>query len=142
MVIPYFTYHCNSHHLTPYRRHIIINAIDRAIQTLQNHSPFVKRVFQNLEWKWKCIQVNGEYRGHLRFINGIISFHNLEELQNMLRNLNKSSLELGFSININKTKVMQNKYVQDKINLIIWNNVIVEKKLHVSFILKRIYLFP
>ena len=74
----------------------------------------MEKVFRKLRWEKRGIKIDSEYLSHLRFANGIIIFANsMEELQEMLRELNQASLEVGLSMNLKKTKVMYNEFAED-----------------------------
>ena len=74
----------------------------------------MEKVFRKLQWEKRGIKIDNEYLSHLWFANGIIIFANsMEELQEMLRELNQASLEVGLSMNLKKTKVMYNEFAED-----------------------------
>ena len=75
---------------------------------------FLEKVFRKLRWEKKGIKIDSEYLTHPRFADDIIIFANsMEELQEMLRELNQASLEVGLSMNLKKTKVMYNEFAED-----------------------------
>src|SRR3981189_1077652 len=58
---------------------------------------------------------NGEMLNHLRFSDDIVLIGNsCEEAEEMLNEVNMESNKLGMKINMKKTKVMYNEYVNRK----------------------------
>jgi len=75
----------------------------------------LEQVFRRLNWDNKGITINGEQLNHLRFADDIVLIGNSEETEEMLNELNRESKKLGMKINMKKTKVMYNEYVNRKL---------------------------
>jgi Reverse transcriptase (RNA-dependent DNA polymerase) len=75
----------------------------------------LEQVFRRLSWDNKGMMINGERLNHLRFADDIVLISNsCEELQEMLNEINSESKKLGMKMNMKKTKVMYNEYVNRK----------------------------
>ncbi|XP_042858321.1 uncharacterized protein LOC122244473 [Penaeus japonicus] len=98
----------------------------------------LEKFFRNLEWERKGIKTDGEYLSHLRFADDVIVFsHSPEELQQMLTELNESSLEIGLNMNLKKAKVIHTGHVKGETSITIGNDNI-EKVSHYIYLEKRI----
>ena len=70
-------------------------------------------IFRNLDWDNKGLNINGEHINNLRFADDIVLFSDSgEELQQMMEDLNRESLNVGLRMNRKKTKVMFNNLTQ------------------------------
>ena len=99
----------------------------------------LEKVFRNLSWEHKGIKIDGEFLNHLRFADDIIIFANrVEELQQMLIDLSKKSIEVGLSMNFKKTKIMCNEYVEDKEETVTIDNNTIEEVDHYIYLGQRI----
>jgi endonuclease/exonuclease/phosphatase family metal-dependent hydrolase len=75
----------------------------------------LEQVFRRLSWDNKGILINGERLNHLRFADDIVLISNsCEEAEEMLNGINTESRKLGMKMNMKKTKVMYNEYVNSK----------------------------
>ena len=82
-------------------------------------------MFRKLEWDNKGIVINGVKINHLRFADDIVLITgNVTEMQEMLNQLSDKSKVLRLKMNIKKTKVMFNKYIDE--NIIQVNNNTIE----------------
>ena len=82
-------------------------------------------MFRKLEWDNKGIVINGVKINHLRFADDIVLITgNVTEMQEMLNQLSDESKVLGLKMNMKKTKVMFNKYINE--NIIQVNNNTIE----------------
>ena len=73
----------------------------------------LEEVFKNLDWEDKGICIEGEYLNNLRFADDIVLFSDSgEDLQDMIEDLGRESLKVGFKMNMKKTKVMFNSFAQ------------------------------
>jgi hypothetical protein len=67
----------------------------------------LESVFQKVDLQEKGLKIDGQYLSHLRFADDIVLFSSdINELQAMLRQLNRMSEAVGLQMNLNKTKVM------------------------------------
>ncbi len=72
----------------------------------------LEQVFRRLDWDTKGIMVNGERINHLRFADDIVLIsNNVTDITEMLNQLSAESKTLGLKINMKKTKVMFNDYI-------------------------------
>jgi Reverse transcriptase (RNA-dependent DNA polymerase) len=71
----------------------------------------LENIFRNLNWDDKGININGRMLSHLRFADDVVLIsQNAEELEQMLKDLECESKKAGLKINIDKTKMMTNKF--------------------------------
>ena len=99
----------------------------------------LEKVFRKLNWSRRGILIDGEYLSHLRFADDIIIFtRNIAELHEMLQELNQASLEVGFSMNFKKTKIMCNKHAEDTNRKITIDNNEIEEVDHYIYLGQRI----
>ena len=72
----------------------------------------LENVFRKLSWEGKGLNINGEHLNHLRFADDIVLIANSsQELQSLITELAEASLEVGLKINLSKTKVMYNDFI-------------------------------
>nr|XP_027238077.1 uncharacterized protein LOC113829174 [Penaeus vannamei] len=74
-----------------------------------NSLPCLESIFRKINWERKGLDTNGQYLNNLRFADGIILMsETAEELQDMLKDLNRESLNAGLTMNRSITKFMFN----------------------------------
>ena len=74
----------------------------------------LENVFRKLNWEEKGIKIDGEMFTHLRFADDIVlASHDPNELQTMLKELNRESKKVGLEMNLSKTQVMFNELIND-----------------------------
>ena len=72
-------------------------------------------VFQTLNWEEVGLKINGEYLSHLRFADDITAIESSpEDMQLRIQQLSDASAKVGLKMNLDKTKVLFNKFVQQK----------------------------
>ena len=72
----------------------------------------LESIFRSLDWENKGININGERFNHLRFADDIVCIEdNLDEIENMLRELAEASKKCGLKMNMQKTKIVRNLHV-------------------------------
>ncbi|KAI5743164.1 hypothetical protein M8J77_015214 [Diaphorina citri] len=75
----------------------------------------LEMVFKRLNWERKGIEINTEYLNHLRFADDIVVISSkADELEEMLKDLTNTCLEIGLKMNLSKTKVMYNEFTPKK----------------------------
>lgn len=69
----------------------------------------LQEIFRKFNWKEKGIKINGEWLNNLRFADDIVLIgKNIEEIELMLKDLDKVAKEYGLNMNELKTKIMAN----------------------------------
>ena len=82
-------------------------------------------VFQKLTWDLKGIIINGKYLNHLRFAddNAVIA-DNIEEMQEMLRELKEVSRAIGFHMNFKKIPVMIDRKISQNSEIKVYSETV------------------
>ena len=107
-------------------------AVKRGVRQGDTSSPklftaCLEKAFRCLDWSGKGLRVDGECLSHLRFADDIIIFaNNKTELRKMLEELDAACSRVGLNINMSKTKVMNNDFVEDAGEEIKINNKVIE----------------
>ncbi len=61
-------------------------------------------IFKKLEWDDMGLKIDGEYLNNLRFVDDIVLLSNSrEDLENMISDLHRESLKVGFKMHMKKT---------------------------------------
>lgn len=69
----------------------------------------LENVFKSLQWEMKGVNIDGSYLSHLRFADDIVLMSSdIQELNDMIRQLNDASKNVGLEMNISKTKMISN----------------------------------
>ena len=75
----------------------------------------LENIFRELNWQDKGMMNDGERLNHLRFADDIVLItSNLNEAEAVLVDLNSKIKPSGPKMNLSKTKIMSNQYVQPK----------------------------
>lgn len=91
----------------------------------------LEEVFNEINWNGKGIIINDERLNHLRFADDIVLISNsTKELNDMIEELDKVSIQVGLKMNLQKTKVMFNACIK-KENIKIQDNIIEEVQKYV-----------
>jgi hypothetical protein len=76
----------------------------------------LEQVFRKLDWDNKGIAINGERINNSRFADDIALFSgDTSEMEDMLNELNRESRVLGLKMNMKKTKIMFNEYINKRV---------------------------
>ncbi|XP_069993120.1 uncharacterized protein [Penaeus vannamei] len=72
----------------------------------------LEKIFKKLECEGKGIRIGDEYLNNLRYVDSIVLFsESANEMQQLINDLKRLSLEIGLKLNKKKAKVMFNSRV-------------------------------
>ena len=73
----------------------------------------LEEVFKTLNWENTGLNINGVYLNHLRFADDItVVTNSLDDIQLKIQQLSDASAKVGLKMNLAKTKIVLNKFVE------------------------------